>query len=117
MSAITPHGKERRQHPRFRVDQAIQYSFGHENYLSCRGVDFSEGGLRIETPEPLEYGTRLFVMFEPGDDREPISCEAVVVHAEPQTNQEVFTHGIKFIDISDDDRGRLRSLLKGGPPA
>jgi len=54
---------ERRQHPRFRIRQLIKLDFGREDYLEARAVDIGEGGLRLCSGQPLEVGSRVFVML------------------------------------------------------
>jgi hypothetical protein len=116
--------KERRKYPRFFIDLPIQY---RDMDGSClRGatlVNASEGGFLIETVGDIPVGTELniTVLFPKGFELANFKVTAKIVWKGPywkgdwKQNQywEGYQYGLEFIQISDEDRWKLDSLLGG----
>jgi hypothetical protein len=116
--------KERRKYPRFFIDLPIQY---RDMDGSClRGatlVNASEGGFLIETVRDIPVGTELniTVLFPKGFELANFKVTAKIVWKGPywkgdwKRNQywEGYQYGLEFIQISDEDRWKLNSLLGG----
>ena len=116
--------KERRKYPRFFIDLPIQY---RDMDSSClRGatlVNASEGGFLIETVRDIPVGTELniTVLFPKGFELANFKVTAKIVWKGPywkgdwKRNQywEGYQYGLEFIQISDEDRWKLDSLLGG----
>ena len=116
--------KERRKYPRFFIDLPIQY---RDMDGSClRGatlVNASEGGFLIETVRDIPVGTELSitVLYPKGFPVANFKVTAKIVWKGPywkgdwKRNQywEGYQYGLEFIQISDEDRWKLDSLLGG----
>jgi len=57
---------EKRNHPRFKINQFVEIDYGHERYINAQGINFSRNGILCKTDEecPL-YGTVLMMMTLP----------------------------------------------------
>lgn len=69
-------------------------------------TDLGEGGAFVDTPGPLPPGTDLTFTLDLDDAMEPITGRARVAW-----RQETVGMGIEFLDLSDDDRQRLRFFV------
>jgi len=98
---------EKRQGPRsFAV---ADVGFDHKDmHFQGRITDLSDGGLYIDTINPLPEGSPISFRFGlPGDESEcPISGEGQVVWMAHMQGM-----GIRFIRMSGDDRDRLKAYL------
>ena len=116
--------KERRSHPRFIVDLPLEYRDVSDSCL--RGaivVNVSDGGVLIESPRDIPVGTELniTVLFPKGFRLDDLRVVTKIVRKEPylkedwQGNQywKGYRYGLEFIQISDEDRWKLNSLLGG----
>jgi len=108
---------ERRKHPRFEVDLPIEYCeadspTGHTG----RMMNTSEGGLLIYLPEQIKIGQHLKIklFFSLGSDLNVIEILAEVVWEDIQLEKgwRDYRFGVRFIDISPDDLGRLKHFLR-----
>ena len=118
------YNKERRSHPRFIVDLPLEYRDVNDSCL--RGaivVNVSDGGVLIESPRDIPVGTELniTVLFPKGFRLDDFKVVAKIVWKKPyrkgdwQGNQHWggYQYGLEFIQISDEDRWKLNSLLGG----
>jgi hypothetical protein len=107
---------ERRRYPRFNVYWPIQFNqIGP--YLSHDGrvTNLSEGGMLVQSSEPMEIGQHLKskVSFIFGSEINTIEMQAEVVWrngylGKPRGNYQC---GAKFLDISPRDKAKLNHLL------
>jgi c-di-GMP-binding flagellar brake protein YcgR len=77
-----------------------------------RPQDISLGGMRIYSDEPIKKGTKLELeLFLP--DASSVTCkvEVVWIDALPAGSPAKHDVGLKFIDISTEDKSRLASVL------
>jgi len=116
--------KERRSHPRVIIDLPLEY---RDMNGSCLGgatlVNASDGGFLIESPRDIPVGTELSitVLFPEGFELANFKVTAKIVWKGPywkgdwKRNQywEGYQYGLEFIQISDEDRWKLDSLLGG----
>jgi hypothetical protein len=116
---------ERRKHPRFFIDLPAEYRDISDSYL--RGaivVNASKGGFLIETVIDMPLGTELSitVLFSKGFELVDLKVMAKIVWKEPYWKEdckagrkwEEYHYGLKFIQMSDEDRWKLNLLLNGG---
>ena len=114
--------KDRRQHARV--------SFHTEIWLDQDGIsprtarptdallalrDLSEGGALVATTRDFPVGGVLHISFRLPGARDPIVCRGVVRNV----RDEGATLGVQFLDVSEQDRLRIRTLVAGqasGPP-
>lgn len=106
--------QEKRRHPRFRIDQMIEISFGKENYFTAMGVNLSEGGLLAQSLLPAEPSSRMFIMLSLDQGGPPISCEGIVVRSDQTA--EGWNLGLKLVEMDPRDRERLNAFLSEADP-
>ncbi len=107
---------ESRRHPRFNVDLPIEYyridsSINHTG----RGLNISEGGLLIYFPEEMDVSQylRLKLFLSSGSELNTIEVLAEVVWMEMHPGKQGdYRCGVNFIDISPEDRTKLRNFIK-----
>ena len=98
-----PTGAERRQHPRFpcmletrfrRVgrDGSID---ADEDFIKCKTVNISDGGLLLEGDAYVSEGQRLEVFVKLKDESKTVAGEAVAVRSEKKFGK--FRIGVKFL--------------------
>lgn len=99
------------------VDLEVDYS--HEDtYLFAYIRDISATGLFVRTNEPEPPGTRLNVRFTPpdGDPAGRLELEAEVIWVNkfrPGHSDNIHPGmGVRFVDLSPDDRERLIDYVK-----
>jgi len=106
---------ENRLHPRFNVDLPIEYyridsSINHTG----RGLNISEGGLLIYFPEEMDVSQylRLKLFLSSGSELNTIEVLAEVVWMEMHRGKQGdYRCGVNFIDISPEDRRKLKNYL------
>ena len=108
-------GIERRRFERVLVDLEVDYC--HEDtYLFAYIRDISATGLFVRTNSPEEPGTRLNVRFTPRPHGPPLELEAEVIWVNPyRPGRSDSIHpgmGIRFVDLSPEDRERLVELVR-----
>ncbi len=96
---------EHRQHPRTKVTVAVELQLERSSIpLRVKTANLSIGGLYIEMMFTLEVGTKLEIVLSINDVK--VSTGGVVV-----TRDLHFGNGIKFKDMSHEDRERLKHYL------
>ncbi len=109
---------ERRTYPRVSVDLPVEYlqinsSISHTGHA----INASEGGLLIYFPEQMEIGQyiSLKLFFSLGSELNTIEVLAEVVWMDMYLGKGWgdYRCGVKFINISPEDRTRLKSFIIG----
>jgi hypothetical protein len=104
-------GQERRKFPRIPIIIEISYE-SNSPVLRSRLADLSEGGVFVDTVNPLPPGVEVGFRFHlPGKAAEP----PVVGRAKVAWNQPTVGMGIEFTRFEGDGWDRLRSCLGEGP--
>ena len=106
---------ERRKHPRFPLDLPVEYWEG-DNSTShpSRTGDVSEGGLLLYLAQEREIGKKLRLRLFINSGVDFISIEAlgeVVWKDLPLGGKGEHRIGVKFVDISENDKATLRNFL------
>ena len=107
---------EKRKHPRFSVDLPVEYSqadlFGDQG----RAMNASEGGLLLYLPEQIGIGNhlRLKLFFTMGSELNAIETLVEVVWVDVHLGKDWGDHrtGVRFVEISAEDMGKLKSFLR-----
>jgi uncharacterized protein (TIGR02266 family) len=78
--------------------------------------NISEGGLFVATPDPLPLGARVTVSFTLPNQRDAIRCDTQVAWNLGTDNSTRVTErvpgmGLKFVNLTDTDRDRLRVFV------
>jgi hypothetical protein len=106
---------ERREHPRFAVNLALEYWRAGESgtRVGCTG-NISEGGSLLHLPEEMEVGQEigLRLLVDPGFGFLSIEARAQVIWKSRDNKQERdYRIGVKFVEISPKDMRNLKSFL------
>ena len=108
---------EKRKHPRFTVDLPVEYSRSDLLVEHGQAINASEGGLLLYLPEQMEMGNhlRLRLYFTMGSELNAIETvvEVVWVDMHLGTDWGDYRTGVRFIEISTEDIGKLKNFLRG----
>ncbi len=106
---------EKRRHPRFSVDLPVEYRRADLSADQGRAVNASEGGLLLFLPELMGIGThlRLKLFFTMGSELYAIEMlvEVVWVDIHLEKDWGDYRTGVRFVEISTGDLGKLKSFL------
>lgn len=97
-----------RAHPRFEVNAYVDYA-GTDVLLYHAIQNVSLGGICIRTPSVEDVGTRVDVVVNFPDLGKQLSLQGEVVWCNREEPQDM---GIKWVDLTDDDRAALREYLE-----
>jgi hypothetical protein len=110
---------EKRKHPRFYLSLPVEFRLINAPHV--RGamiVNASETGLMIQSPNGVSVGAKLdiAVLFSEGFELANFEALAEVVWTKtlPLEGKKGYEFGLKFIQISNEDRQKLKHLLGGG---
>ena len=112
---------EKRRHPRFSAEFPVKYSTIDSSFKSARAANASEGGLLVCLPERVRIGQQLALkLFFPSHSGLNI-VETVVqviwmaIRLRKDWTWDYRT-GVKFEDISPEDRTTLKNFLTSLAP-
>ena len=101
--------EERRKHPRFRCQNSVEIHVeGGPSYWG-NVADLSVGGCYIETPIPLDPGTKLSVAI--WIEQSKVIAQGTVVHRTPGLGI-----GVRFQQLSNADQGVIGMFLSRVSP-
>jgi len=107
---------EKRNHPRFNVDLPVEYSRTDVLIDQGRAVNASEGGLLLYLPERMKIGNhlRLKLFFSMGAGLNAIETRVAVAWVDLHVGKDWgdYRTGVRFVEISTEDMGKLKSFLK-----
>jgi hypothetical protein len=105
--------KDRRQYLRFAEAFPVRFKLIKSALgMSARSENLSEDGLRICGLQKIEPGTPLKLNFHLPEDKNPImTIGEVMWQNEKRDTNFPSIMGIKFVDISPDDRDRIRDYI------
>lgn len=107
---------EKRKHPRFSVDLPVEYSRANLFADQGRATNASEGGLLLYLPEQIGIGNhlRLKLFFTMGSELNAIETLVEVVWVDVHLGKDWGDHrtGVRFVEISAEDMGKLKSFLR-----
>ena len=107
---------EKRKHPRFSVDLPVEYSRTDLFVEQGRAINASEGGLLLYLPEQMGMGNhlRLKLFFTMGSELNAIETvvEVVWVDMRLEKDRGDYPTGVRFVDISAEDVGKLKVFLR-----
>ena len=108
---------EKRKHPRCSIDLPAEYSRTDLSVKQGRAINASEGGLLLYLPEQVEIGQclRLKLFFSMGSELKVIESivEVVWMDIHPGEDWGDCRTGVRFVEISTEDMGKLMNFLKG----
>jgi c-di-GMP-binding flagellar brake protein YcgR len=108
---------ERRRHPRFSVDLPLEYYRTEAPAVRTgRAINASEGGFLIYFPERMEIGQhlRIKLYFTFGSELNMTECLVEIVWVDLNMGEGWgdYRAGAKFIDISQEDLGKVKRFLR-----
>ncbi len=108
--------KEKRKHPRVNVDLALEYRVSNAAKGQAGMVlNVSEGGLLLHSVNDIPVGTKLniSILFSKGFELNNIEVLAEIVRKNKYSgaDRHEYQYGLKFIDIPEADRQKLKRLL------
>ncbi|MFB3885387.1 MAG: PilZ domain-containing protein [Thermodesulfobacteriota bacterium] len=107
---------ERRKYPRFSVDLPVEYCRADSSSsYGGRALNASEGGLLVDFPEPMDIGQqlnlKLFISSDSGLNAIEVLGEVVWMDMHFGKDWGDYRSGVKFVNISPEDRNGLKSFL------
>src|SRR5512143_2578152 len=107
---------EKRKHPRFSVDLPVEYSRTDLAVEQGRAINASQGGLLLYLPEQMAMGHHLSLklFFTVGSELNTVETVVEVVWVDIHLEKERgdYRTGVRFVQISAEDVGRLQEFLK-----
>jgi c-di-GMP-binding flagellar brake protein YcgR len=121
MDKETPH-QERRKYPRASLDLPVEYRVMNAPYAhGGLVVNASEMGLLINSVKDILVGSKLniVVLFPKGFQLTNFEASAQIIWKDyhQEENWEGYRYGLKFIEIFDEDRRKLKLLLSDPFPS
>ena len=96
-------GHENRRDPRVSLSSDVECEVDTRR-VRWRFADISAGGMFIDVYDPLPAGTLFRLRFQL--DPPPIAARAQVHYVQPRIGM-----GVKFVELADDDRNRIREIV------
>jgi len=107
---------EKRMHPRFSIDLPAEFSRTDLSVKQGRAINASEGGLLLYLPEQVDIGQhlRLKLFFSMGSELKAIEAIVEVVWVDIQLGKDWrdCRTGVRFVEISTEDMGRLMNFVR-----
>jgi hypothetical protein len=105
-------GQEKRSSPRFKISQAVELTFAHEDFFTADAENIGKGGFAFKTKHPVGLHSVLFFLLDlPGASGNlQIGAECVCIHSEPIGDGK-YIIGVRFTDFRPGDEEKLESFL------
>ena len=107
---------EKRKHPRFSIDLRAEFSRTDLSVKQGRAFNASEGGLLLYLPEQVDIGQhlRLKLFFSMGSELNAIEAIVEVVWVDIHLGKDWrdCRTGVRFVEISTEDMGRLMNFVR-----
>ena len=104
-------GEERRSSPRARCVLPIELRIDGSPYpAQAETTDVATTGCYVTTMFPLPVGTKLTGALSIGSRKMEVKCQVITM--DPNLG-----NGIRFVEMSEDDRDQLKSYLDGVEPS
>jgi c-di-GMP-binding flagellar brake protein YcgR len=96
--------EDKRQKPRFNIDQMIEYSLDGERHFKAQITNISESGLSVMTEiEPeAQAPVSIILGLDTDEDHQQIPVEGITVWVTRKPKG--FVSGIQFMDLQDEQR-------------
>ena len=108
---------EKRKHPRFSIDLPVEYSRTDLFVKHGRAINASEGGLLLCLPEQVEIGQhlrlKLFFTSDAGLNAIETLVEVAWMDIYMGKDWGDYRVGVRFVEISTEDMGKLKNFLSG----
>lgn len=101
---------EKRTAARFPISQFVDVSYTREKFIKATGINLSATGMLCELEGPVEPYSKIFIMLDLKDKKEPVELQGIIVRIEKK--DKTYLAGVEFSDIYDEDIGRLKKFIK-----
>lgn len=102
---------DRRRAPRFPIALPAVCAVLPERRASVSAKNISEGGLLIESGDPLPKGSQIQLEVELPKGKQPIRCVGKVAHVRTIEGREYFDVGVSITQMSAQDKGAFNEFL------
>jgi len=100
-----------------RIQKALSLAFKDRSaFIKAYSVNISSGGLFVRTRKPLPKGERFVLKLQLPDLSEPLKIQSEVAwvrEAEGESGGEASGMGIRFVEMSPEERGVLNNYVEG----
>ena len=74
---------EKRKHPRFKINQLVEFDLGYEKFTAAEGINLSRNGILCKTEDELPLYSKVFMMMTISYKKNEriISLEGVVIRS------------------------------------
>jgi Tfp pilus assembly protein PilZ len=107
--ALGKPGGGAREHPR--VIRRVNVTCDSADETRAVMCDLSQGGLGLETPEPVSVDEQVTVTVRLGGFPKPLQLEGTVVHVR-KLDSGMYHAGVRFEQLAPDRKGVLRDLIQ-----
>jgi hypothetical protein len=109
---MTSMSQEKRNFPRFKVSQAVELSFAHEDFFTADAENIGRGGFAFKTKHPVGLHSVLFFLLDLPcpEGNVQIGAEGVCIHSELGEDGKNIV-GVRFTDFRPGDEERLEAFL------
>jgi len=94
-----------------RIDAVVEFHYtSNSPPLTARIRDLSEGGLFVDTPNPLPVESLVTFTFV----LQPVSDKPILGRGVVRWCEEAVGMGVQFLNLADDDRVKIRQFVELG---
>ena len=112
--------RDRRQHPRFEVEQAFyievvrrgSHSESDNTIIRCQTLDVSVGGLRVSVPIPIPRGSILNIAVPTGDWKDNLEFVGEAMWIKEAEDGDGYWLGLALKDSSNEDMEKWFELVE-----
>jgi len=101
---------EKRSAARFPISQFVDFSYTREAFIKAVGINISVSGLLCELEGPVDPYSKIFILLDLNDKKDPVELEGIVVRTEKKGKK--YLAGVEFSNLFDEDKERLKKFIK-----
>ena len=101
---------EKRASPRFPISQFVDVSYNKETFIKATGINLSTSGLLCELDGSVEPYSKIFILLDLMDKKEPIEIQGIIVRIDKKGKN--YLAGVEFSDLYEEDVTRLKKFIK-----
>ncbi|MFH2144669.1 MAG: PilZ domain-containing protein [Candidatus Omnitrophota bacterium] len=102
---------EQREFVRTNLSTTVHYKIDEHTNGKCVSVDISPSGLKVFIKEKLQKGTKMQLVFNIPDEKEPLSVEGQVIWLRDREERFIET-GVEFTKINAADAEKIDKYVK-----
>jgi c-di-GMP-binding flagellar brake protein YcgR len=101
---------ERRNSPRFPIEQFLDVSYTREKYIKASGINISSNGMLCELESIVEPYSKIYILLDLKDKKDPIEIEGIIIRIEKSGKR--YRAGVEFSELYSEDKTRLKKFIK-----